>query len=58
LSCVRPHNNHMLKDLIGELAESLWPASIRDYNNIVKAVVASAIDVNPRTLGRAAFDLA
>jgi hypothetical protein len=36
----------MLKDLIGELAESLWPASIRDSKNIVKAVVASAIDVN------------
>ena len=38
-------NNHTLKALIGELAESLWPASIRDSNNIVKAVV-SAIDVN------------
>jgi hypothetical protein len=35
----------MLKDLIEELAASLWPASIRD-SNIVKAVVASAIDVN------------
>jgi hypothetical protein len=39
-------NNHTLKDLVERMAESLSPASIRDYSNIVKAVVASAIDEN------------
>jgi hypothetical protein len=39
-------NNHALKGLVETMAESLSPASIRDYANIVKAVVASAIDAN------------
>ncbi len=39
-------NNHTLKELVEKMAESLSPASIRDYANIVKAIVASAIDEN------------
>ena len=40
-------NNLALKEFVGHLtAESLAPSSIRDYSNIVKAVVASAIDEN------------
>ena len=39
-------NNHVLKELVERMAGSLSPASIRDYSNIVKAVVASAIDEN------------
>jgi hypothetical protein len=39
-------NNHVLKELVERMAASLSPASIRDYSNIVKAVVASAIDEN------------
>lgn len=36
----------MLSKLVERMAASLSPASIRDYANIVKAVVASAIDEN------------
>jgi hypothetical protein len=39
-------NNQALKELVEKMAESLSPASIRDYCNIVKAVVASAVDEN------------
>jgi len=39
-------NNHALKELVEGMAATLSPASIRDYANIVKAVVASAIDEN------------
>jgi integrase len=39
-------NNHAMKELVESMAASLSPASIRDYTNIVKAVVASAIDEN------------
>jgi hypothetical protein len=40
-------NNLALKGFVEHLAAaSLAPASIRDYTNIVKAVVASAIDEN------------
>ena len=39
-------NNHALKELVERMAQSLSPATIRDYGNIVKAVVASAIDQN------------
>lgn len=39
-------NNRVLKELVDLMAEKLSPASIRDYSNIVKAVVASAIDEN------------
>jgi hypothetical protein len=40
-------NNLALKEFVEHLtAESLVPSSIRDYSNIVKAVVASAIDEN------------
>ena len=39
-------NNLALKELVGKMAESLSPATIRDYSNIVKSVVASAIDEN------------
>jgi integrase len=39
-------NNHVLKMLVERMAGSLSAASIRDYSNIVKAVVASAIDEN------------
>lgn len=37
-------NNLALKTLVDKMAASLSPASIRDYSNIVKAVVASALD--------------
>ena len=39
-------NNLTLKTLVDKMAESLSAASIRDYSNIVKAVVASALDEN------------
>jgi len=39
-------NNFALKQLVERMAAKLSPASIRDYSNIVKAVVASAIDDN------------
>lgn len=39
-------NNHAMKVLVERMAEYLSPASIRDYCNIVKPVVASAIDEN------------
>lgn len=39
-------NNRALKELVEQMAEKLSPASIRDYSNIVKAVVASATDEN------------
>lgn len=39
-------NNLALKNLVDKMADSLSPASIRDYSNIVKAVMASAIDQN------------
>jgi hypothetical protein len=39
-------NNLVLKEFVEELAPSLSPATIRDYLNIAKAVVASAIDEN------------
>jgi integrase len=39
-------NNLALKTLVDKMAASLSPASIRDYSNVVKAVVASAIDEN------------
>jgi hypothetical protein len=37
-------NNLALKTLVDKMASSLSAASIRDYSNIVKAVVASALD--------------
>jgi Phage integrase, N-terminal SAM-like domain len=37
-------NNRLLKELVGKMAGVLAPASIRDYSQIVKAVVASAVD--------------
>jgi hypothetical protein len=39
-------NNRLLKELVGKMAGVLAPASIRDYSQIVKAVVASAVDEN------------
>jgi hypothetical protein len=36
-------HNRALKDLVDKMALSLAPASIRDYVNIVKSVVASAV---------------
>ncbi len=39
-------NNLALKTLVDKMAASLSTASIRDYSNIVKAVVASALDEN------------
>jgi hypothetical protein len=39
-------NNLAMKDLVEKMASSLSPSSIRDYVNITKAVVASAIDEN------------
>jgi len=39
-------NNLALKTLVDKMAVSLSAASIRDYSNIVKAVVASALDEN------------
>ncbi len=35
-------NNHAVKELVEKMVLSLSPASVRDYTNIVKAVVASA----------------
>jgi integrase len=43
-------NNRTLKELVNNMAEKLAPSSIRDYLNIVKAVVASAIDEDGRQL--------
>lgn len=37
-------NNRVLKELVEQMTAELSPATIRDYTNIVKAVVASAID--------------
>lgn len=40
-------NNHALKELVERMAaESLSAATIRDYSNIAKSIVASAIDEN------------
>src|SRR5262249_1884201 len=39
-------NNLAVKELVEKMALSLSPASIRDYTNIVKAVIASALDEN------------
>jgi hypothetical protein len=39
-------NNYALKQLVEKMASLLSPASIRDYSNIVKAVVGSASDEN------------
>jgi hypothetical protein len=38
--------NLALKNLVDKMAASLSAASIRDYSNIVKAVIASALDEN------------
>lgn len=43
-------NNLALKELVEEMSETLAASSIRDYSNIVKAVVASAIDANGEQL--------
>jgi hypothetical protein len=37
-------NNRALKELVERMAETLSASSVRDYANIVKAIVASAID--------------
>ena len=39
-------NNRTLKELVEQMAVTLASSSIRDYVNVVKAVVASAIDEN------------
>ena len=39
-------NNLTLKTLVDKMAASLSAASVRDYSNVVKAVVASALDEN------------
>lgn len=39
-------SNRSLKELVEQMATKLSAATIRDYSNIVKAVVASAIDEN------------
>jgi hypothetical protein len=43
-------NNRTLKELVEKMAEKLAASSIRDYANIVKAVIASAIDENGEQL--------
>lgn len=43
-------NNRAMKELVEHMACKLSPASIRDYSNIVKGVVASAIDENGEEL--------
>lgn len=43
-------NNRAMKELVEHMAPSLSPASIRDYSNIVKGVVSSAIDENGEEL--------
>jgi Phage integrase, N-terminal SAM-like domain len=42
--------NRTLKELVEKMARELSASSIRDYTNIVKAVVASAIDENGEQL--------
>ena len=54
-------NNRALKELVEKMASQLAASSIRDYANIVKAVVASAIDDNgeqlfPRTWNETFID--
>ncbi len=53
-------NNLAMKDLVEQIS-NLAPATIRDYSNIVKAVVASAVNENgeqlfPRTWNEAFID--
>lgn len=43
-------NNRAMKELVEKMAPKLSAASIRDYMNIVRAVVASAIDENREEL--------
>lgn len=43
-------NNRAMKELVEHMAPKLSPASIRDYSNIVKGVVSSAIDENGEEL--------
>jgi hypothetical protein len=43
-------NNRALKELVEKMSQDLAASSIRDYANIVKAVVASAIDDNGEPL--------
>jgi hypothetical protein len=43
-------NNRTLKELVEKMAVQLAASSIRDYANIFKAVVASAIDENGEQL--------
>jgi hypothetical protein len=43
-------NNRTLKDLVEKMAVKLAASSVRDYVNVVKAVVASAIDENGEQL--------
>jgi hypothetical protein len=43
-------NNRTVKELVEKMAERLAASSIRDYVNVVKAVVASAIDANGEQL--------
>src|SRR5207245_7892355 len=43
-------NNRTVKELVEKMAEKLAASSIRDYVNVVKAVVASAIDANGEQL--------
>ncbi len=43
-------NNRALKELVERMAETLSASSVRDYANIVKAIVASAIDENGEQL--------
>jgi hypothetical protein len=44
------HGSEILKELVEQMAVKLAPSSIRDYVNVVKAVVASAIDENGEQL--------
>jgi hypothetical protein len=60
-TCLADVNNFALKELVEKMAAALSPASIRDYANIVKAVVASATDENgeerfPRKWNRKIID--
>lgn len=54
-------NNRVLKELVDLMTAKLSPATVRDYSNIVKSVVASAVDEDgepkfPRTWNREYID--
>ncbi len=47
---LRELSKRTIKELVEDMAESLAPSTIRDYVNVVKVIVASAIDENGEQL--------